>query len=144
MKTLKYLFISLLLLIGCAKNDILPLYEGVPTYASMYVLKYFIEVLNFVDVSLEGEEDFYGSFVYRPLIDENGKVEVIYKYKPKSKKNDKLLTNLIFKAKFKSLYEVTGKRGKYSLIVGFHQPLNYLIQIFPVKYLRNLNMDSQV
>ena len=66
-----------------------------------------------------------GRVICHPLIDENGKVEAVYVKKPLHPSLDEAAIEAVKESKFRTLAEVTGNKGKYSLAVPFDFYLVY-------------------
>ena len=109
-------------------DEIYKLYEGVPTYASMYIVKYFVDELEMPEIDVGKNLWISDEVVLRPLIDERGEIEAILNMKSVNPLVDKAIVNSILSSKFNLLHDVTGYAGKYSLILLFSFPAGKISQ----------------
>jgi hypothetical protein len=96
-----------------ALYDTVPYFEGNDIYI-------FIVELTQPQISEEDKKiGIVGTVLCHALIDEYGNIEAIYIKKPLHPVADNASINAILKSEFKTLKEVSGKKGKYSLIIPF-------------------------
>lgn len=113
---------------GVNEKALVDLYTKIPSFQDSIIHKFIIE-LEEPDWRLARKAGYTGEVICQVLIDSNADVEAIYINQTVSPLLDNAVIESVKESKFRTLKEIAGKTGKYSLLI----PFNFWVSAQPFK-----------